>query len=203
MFVRHVKAATQSSALVLIKFKDLENPLFPLSCSYKCCSQPALSHKQHNRPAQFTLRSGLALSLVLFFFLNSPVQLVKLSKWRPGEDFTFSLKVQNVVVYSLVFWCSVLRNKRMIQCFWFESGQHSMRSSCDPVLRLCYVCSLFRGQFCFEFISSKAPWENIVFPFVSWPCATHTLYKPHSSSRCSPAEALLHFGLAACKLETP
>lgn len=81
----------------------------------------------------------------------------------------------------------------MIRYFWFESGQHSMRSSCDPVLRLCYVCSLFRGQFCFQFISSKAPWENIVFPFVSWPCATHTLYKPHSSNRRVPCRSTSAF----------
>lgn len=112
---------------------------------------------------------------------------------KAREEFHFLLKAQNVVVYSLFFWCGVLRNNRMIRCVWFESGQHSMRSSCDPVLRLCYVCSLFRGQFCFEFISSKAPWDNIVFPFVSWPCATHTLYNPHSSNRCFPCRSTSAF----------
>lgn len=62
---RHVKAATQSSALALIKFKDLENPLFPLSCSYKCWSQ------QHSHTSNtIALHSQVSPdSLTLFFLL--------------------------------------------------------------------------------------------------------------------------------------
>lgn len=72
--------------------------------------------------------------------------------------------------------------RERFDAFSLRAGSAARDLHVIPVLRLSYVCSLFWGQFCSEFISSQVPWENIVFPLVSWPSATHTLHTPHSSS---------------------